>query len=128
MSTESASGDAYEARILTLVNHQRATHGMSPLRPLSCADHFAEAWAAHMARTQSMFHQSLMPIVSSCRARQAGENIAYGNVSADRMMAMWMASRGHRENILNEGFTHVGIGASRTASGRWYGAQDFTRH
>jgi uncharacterized protein YkwD len=63
--------------------------------------------------------------MSACSARRAGENIAYGNVSADAMMTMWMNSPGHRANILNGAYTHIGIGAVQSASGRWYGVQDF---
>jgi uncharacterized protein YkwD len=64
-------------------------------------------------------------MLSSCGARRVGENIAYGNVSADQMMVMWMNSPGHRANLLNPAFTHIGIGAVKTSSGRWYGVQDF---
>ena len=35
---------------------------------------------------------------------------------ARSMVAQWMASPGHRANILNPGFTHIGIGVAR---GRW---------
>ena len=78
-----------------------------------------------MARTGNFAHQSLSPIMKACSARAAGENIAWGNVSADQMMVMWMNSPGHRANILNPSFTHVGIGATKASSGRWYGVQDF---
>jgi uncharacterized protein YkwD len=78
-----------------------------------------------MARTGTFAHQSLSPIMTGCAARGAGENIAYGNVTADAMMTMWMNSPGHRANILNGSFTHIGIGAVKTSSGRWYGVQDF---
>jgi len=38
---------------------------------------------------------------------------------------MWMASDGHRANILNAAFTHLGVGAASTATGRVYGVQVF---
>jgi uncharacterized protein YkwD len=118
---------AYESRVLVLVNAERAKKGLRPLSLLGCADSYANSWAATMARTGKFAHQSLSPIVKSCSARAAGENIAYGNVSADQMMTMWMKSPGHRANILNGSFTHIGIGAVKTSSGRWYGVQDFVR-
>jgi uncharacterized protein YkwD len=111
---------AYESRILVLVNA-----GLRPLVMISCADTYANNWAATMARTGTFAHQSLSPIMSACSARRAGENIAYGNVSADAMMTMWMNSPGHRANILNGAYTHIGIGAVQSANGRWYGVQDF---
>ncbi len=41
--------------------------------------------------------------------RSAGENIA-GNSSAAGAMVSWMKSSGHRANILNPKFSHIGIG------------------
>jgi uncharacterized protein YkwD len=118
---------AYEARILVLVNAERAKKGLRPLAMIACADSYANSWASTMARTGSFQHQSLTPILKACAARAAGENIAYGNISADQMMTNWMNSPGHRANILNGSFTHIGIGAVKTSSGRWYGVQDFVR-
>lgn len=40
----------------------------------------------------------------------AGENIAMGYTSTQTVMTAWMNSAGHRENILNETYTKVGIG------------------
>ncbi len=121
-----ASGAAaYEGRILVLVNSERAKQGLRPLALASCADRFANSWAAGMAQSGTFAHQSLTPIMQACAARGAGENIAYGNVSADAMMTMWMNSPGHRANILNGSFTGIGIGAMETSTGRWYGVQDF---
>ncbi|WP_234982607.1 CAP domain-containing protein [Ornithinibacillus halophilus] len=40
----------------------------------------------------------------------AGENIAYGYPTAKRLVQGWMDSPPHRENILNENFTHIGVG------------------
>ena len=39
----------------------------------------------------------------------AGENIA-GNNSAASAMTSWMNSSGHKANILNPNYTHIGIG------------------
>ena len=42
------------------------------------------------------------------------------------MMIMWMNSPGHRANILNGAYTHIGDRRGAEASGgRWYGVQDF---
>ncbi len=116
---------AYESRILVLVNAERAKLGEPALTLVGCADSFANSWAASMAQTGTFAHQSLSPIMQGCSARAAGENIAYGNVSADQMMTMWMNSPGHKANILNASYTGIGIGAVETSSGRWYGVQDF---
>jgi uncharacterized protein YkwD len=123
--TAPTAAAAYESRILVLVNAERAKAGLRPLAMIGCADNYANSWAATMARTGTFAHQSLGPILSACSARGAGENIAYGSVTADAMMTMWMNSPGHRANILNGAYTHIGIGAVKAANGRWYGVQDF---
>jgi uncharacterized protein YkwD len=117
--------DAYETRILVLVNDARAQQGLSPLVASTCADTFAERWAPVLQQNGALSHQSLGPILTSCHASTAGENVAYGNVTADEMMTMWMNSSGHRANILNPSFTAIGVAAVTDSSGRWYGVQDF---
>src|SRR5699024_3915976 len=40
----------------------------------------------------------------------AGENIAKGQLTPSEVVNAWMNSEGHRANILNEEFTHIGVG------------------
>lgn len=49
-----------------------------------------------------------------------GENVASGYTSASHVMKGWMASPGHKENILRERFTAIGIGVVKN-SGNGYG-------
>lgn len=42
--------------------------------------------------------------------RTAGENIAKGQRSPSEVVNAWMNSEGHRANILNGSFTHIGLG------------------
>lgn len=53
-----------------------------------------------------------------------GENIARGQADAQAVMASWMASEGHRENILNCDYKTIGIGAHVADGGPWW-TQDF---
>lgn len=119
------SNSAYESRILVLVNAQRASHSLAALAMASCADSYAETWSAHLAAIGALVHQSMGTLLSGCHAQTVGENIGYGSVSADAMMAMWMASPSHRANLLDRRFTSIGIGAVQTPSGVWYAVQDF---
>ena len=116
---------SYADRLLALTNAERKARGLRPLALSACADGFADAWAAKLASAGALSHQALTPIMTTCRARAAGENVAYGNVSPERMMAMWMGSAGHRANILNPAWTHLGVGTTTTSSGRTYGVQVF---
>jgi uncharacterized protein YkwD len=120
----STTSVSYVNRIVALVNAQRAAHGMRALIVSPCATRYAAPWSTHMAATGTLVHQSLAPILR-CPAQAAGENIAYGTMTADQLMAMWMNSAGHRANILNPRFTRIGVGAVRTTTGRWWATQDF---
>jgi uncharacterized protein YkwD len=42
--------------------------------------------------------------------RTAGENIAKGYRTAETVVNGWMNSPGHRANILNSTYTHIGVG------------------
>ncbi len=55
----------------------------------------------------------------------AGENIAWGQKTAQAVMKDWMNSSGHRANILNEKYTQIGIGYVLNDSGIPYWTQLF---
>lgn len=42
--------------------------------------------------------------------RTAGENIAYGQRTPQAVVQAWINSSGHRANILNASYTHLGVG------------------
>lgn len=116
---------SYADRVLALTNAQRTSRGLRALAFSSCADRFADTWATTLSTTGTLAHQPLMPILTTCRATSAGENVAYGNLTPEQLVTMWMNSPGHRANILKSSFTHIGIGAVTTSTGRVYGVQVF---
>ena len=56
-----------------------------------------------------------------------GENVAYGYDSETAVLTGWMNSPGHRANILNPAYTHVGSASAVGGSGTRYWSQDFGR-
>lgn len=56
-----------------------------------------------------------------------GENIAAGQSSAASACDSWMGSAGHRANILNPEFTHIGAGFASGGPYRRYYVQVFGR-
>ncbi|SER15644.1 Cysteine-rich secretory protein family protein [Gracilibacillus ureilyticus] len=42
--------------------------------------------------------------------RSAAENIAKGQRTPYQVVQAWMNSSGHRQNILNGNYTHIGVG------------------
>ena len=117
----------YESRVLAATNVERVRAGLRPLTASSCATGYAERWAGVLAQAGALSHQSLSRVLTGCSASSVGENVAYGNVTPEQMVGMWMASPGHRANLLNASFTHLGVGALTQAGGRTYGVQVFLR-
>jgi uncharacterized protein YkwD len=57
--------------------------------------------------------------------RAIAENIAGGYDSAAGVVNGWMASSGHRANIVNPMFTEAGVGYAAGGYYRWYWVLDF---
>ena len=122
-------------QILELVNRERAANKLSPLRlypPLQVASHWM---AQDMAANEYMDHtdhegrelEGRLTAFEYGDYMSAGENVAAGQTSAAEVMASWMASPGHRSNILSPDFCEIGIGYVQNASSRFqhYWVQDF---
>jgi uncharacterized protein YkwD len=54
-----------------------------------------------------------------------GENAAVGQYSPEQVVSEWMASPGHRANILNPNFAFLAVGYGVGANGRPYWTQSF---
>ena len=54
----------------------------------------------------------------------AGENIAMGYPTSESVVNGWMNSSGHKANILNSSFTHIGVGCYEE-NGYYYWVQLF---
>jgi uncharacterized protein YkwD len=106
-----------EARVIERTNSQRVRHGLRPL----IVDHgllrSARQHAAWMTRSRSMVHTT----------KPVGENIAMGQRSSSEVVTTWMNSSGHRANILNAGYTRIGVAAYTTPDGTIYWCQQFLR-
>lgn len=120
-----ASSGTFAERLLALLDDERARVGLAPLQVAKCARGPAERWASQIAAGESLRHQTLGPIVGSCRARRAGEIVGSTTRSPESLVRAWMNSPKHRGTLLNSAFTHVGLGAERARSGRWFAVADF---
>ena len=113
--TASAAGRA-EASILREMNRVRAAHGLQSLRGDSRLELAARAHSCEMVRTGSFAHGAFgtRMLQFKVRGRFAGENLAWGvgeRGTARRIVAAWLASPGHRVNLLRPSFRRVGVGA-----------------
>lgn len=87
----------------------------------SCLKNFARNWANHMADTNTMVHQTLMPILNSCGGRTTGENIAFGYANAGEVNKAWInSSGGHYKNMVNSSYRKIGVGVAKSSNGTLY--------
>ncbi|MFF4211212.1 CAP domain-containing protein [Streptomyces sp. NPDC001796] len=117
------------ARVVALVNSERAKAGCAPLTVNSKLTKAAQAHSADMAAHKNMSHTGSDGSSPGDRITSAGyswssygENIAYGYSTPESVMAAWMASPGHKRNILDCGFKEIGVGLAQPGS---YWTQDF---
>lgn len=102
----------FAQEILQLINYERAKEHLKPLKLSSSMNHYAQIRAKEI--TKKFSHTR--PSGYSCFTvipkpyRTVGENIAAGQRSASEVVAAWMNSKGHRENILNPNFKELGMG------------------
>jgi uncharacterized protein YkwD len=121
---------ASRATVVCLINRQRTSRGLPALSANSSLDRSAQAWTNEMVSHHEFTHgANFAERISTAGFRwsQAGENIASGFPTPASVVAGWMGSTGHCENILNPTFREVGTGVSRGATvvspGTW--TQDF---
>lgn len=129
----STSGlSAEEQQAFSLLNADRATNGLAPLRISAALTGLAEAYAQDMINRNFFSHTNPQGQSPFDRMRQAGipygyagENLAI-NVSVPSAEQAFMNSPGHRANILNAHYTQVGLGVRHNPNGSVYVVQEFT--
>ena len=108
---------AFEEEVIRLVNIERAKNGLSPLSydwqlsrvaRYKSQDMHDNRYFSHTSPTYGSPFQMMKSFGISYRS--AGENIARGQRSPAAVVSAWLASPGHRANILNASFTHIGVG------------------
>ena len=107
-----------EQALLGAVNGVRASHGLRPLRVDGGLVRAARSYSAHMIQTGVFTHGAMGARLAQhgVRGPVFGENLAWGvgsTASARAIVRGWMASPGHRANLLRPGWTRVGLGALR---------------
>jgi uncharacterized protein YkwD len=123
------TGTIMEDEVVDLVNKQRAKAGCEPLFVDPRLEQAAEEHSKDMAERKYFGHTTPEGLTFRDRIQSAGfgnpqtaENIARGQRDASQVMDSWMASPGHRENILNCDLSRVGVGLDEDGM---YWTQDF---
>lgn len=121
-----AQGDEinnFEAQVIELTNEERTKNGLSALKASNPLSNVAQAKSNDMQQKNYFSHTS--PTYGSpfdmmrdfgVNYSSAGENIAMGQQTPQQVVQAWMNSEGHRKNILNGTFTHIGVGYTENGS------------
>jgi uncharacterized protein YkwD len=115
-ASSSRSARAYQSALVTAINGARAANGVGPLRVDLRLTAAAKGQSSYLAAAGKLDH--LGPDGATVFDRLAqqgfhghmvGENLAAGMGPAATVQA-WLASPGHRMNLLEPGFHVLGVG------------------
>ena len=130
--SDSFDARAWESEILRITNVERQNAGLNPLIVCTRLANSALTHTNRMLEGQFFSHSDPGTGTASVdRIRSTGyfdssngwgygENIAMGYSSPNATMVGWMNSPGHRANILNPSFTHLGVGVNIGKWDAWY--------
>lgn len=111
--------EGFEYQLFDITNATRINHGLSILTWDEDVRETARKHSTDMAENQFFGHTNLEGQSPFDRMAEdgisfttAGENLAYGQFSSIFAHQGLMNSLGHRENILHDGFTKLGIGVA----------------
>lgn len=111
-----------ENQVIELTNKERAKNGLPPLTPHWELSRVARYKSADMRDKNYFQHNSPtygtpFDMIKSfgISYKSAGENIAAGQTTPQQVVNSWMNSSGHRQNILNPNYTHIGVAMRKAA-------------
>jgi uncharacterized protein YkwD len=112
-----------EQQVVDRVNVERAAAGCQPLTVDARLAQAATSHSSDMATNNYFSHTGLDGSTFDSRIaatgyqfQMVGENIAAGAATAEAVMELWLNSPSHRANILNCGYTQIGVGHAYSAS------------
>jgi uncharacterized protein YkwD len=120
-----------EQAIIDATNKVREEHKLSQLKPNEKLFKAARAHSENMAKQDKMTHEldgenPLQRVQATGYAfAYVGENVAWNQRDAKELLEEWMKSPHHREIILKEVFTEIGIGIAKNGKGEPYYTQVF---
>lgn len=128
----------YATRLLALTNEARLNAGLNPVIYSCELQQSAQGHATAMA-TQGFFSHTGADgsslagriLATGFDFQWAGENLAGGATTPERAFELWMQSPGHKRNIMQPLFSHMGVGHYVAAPGAskygTYWVQNFGR-
>ena len=109
-----------------LISNFRVSQGLGRVTMDPTLNRIAQEQATAMAARDVLDHEvagSFSSRVASSGSGHAAENIAYGHDNFTKTLDQWIKSSGHRENLLMQSASRVGVGSAKSSkTGRTYWA------
>ncbi len=128
-------GQLWKDEVLQLVNRERAARGVAPVVWNDTLAAQAAEYACELIFYD--FFDHVNPVNGSTLATRTadfgypywivGENLAAGQRTPTEVVADWMNSPCHRQNVLNPAFTELGVGVRAGGDYGLYWVQEFGR-
>ena len=103
-----------QSKVLSELNIDRKAHSLRTLGTQADAQRKAQAWAEKLARENRLYHSTLSSGIK-VRWCSIGENVGYGP-TVGAIEDAYMASAGHRANILSTKWNGVGVGYAKNGN------------
>lgn len=114
-SPPSSTESEFEDEVLRLVNIERTSRGLKPLSNNAKLEKAADIRAVEIVGKFDHERPNGQDPFTAIEGNGGGfmtvsENIAAGYFTPEEVVIGWMNSPGHKANILNASFTHMGVG------------------
>ena len=136
--SQPTQSESLAAEVIVLTNIERAAAGVGPVTAMPLLADAAEIHAVDQVEARCATGQLVHVGTDGSRAGDRieraglwvsgwGENIGCGQTTAQQIVDGWMNSPGHKVNMLNADFTHIGVYALhyKTAAGPQAGWDGF---
>ncbi|MEP1489436.1 MAG: CAP domain-containing protein [Algibacter sp.] len=120
-----------ETEIVSLINAYRIDNGLQALVleegivKVKAEEH-NHYMIARVEISHDLFDARADVIRDAINATRVGENVAYGYITAKDVVDAWIASDGHRENILGD-YNYFEISAEQSEGKVWYFTNIFVK-
>lgn len=124
------ASDEYREQLLDATNAARAANGRAPLQANPALNQVATEWSQTQASENRMYHNPDLRGQLPAGATRWSENVLqnWRNASPQQLVDQWMASPGHRVNLLRADHTTMGMGVAVAPDRKLYATQVFARY
>lgn len=115
---EAAEGND-EASFVVLINELRSSLGLQPLVVAPELIEPSRQWTQQMANSGELAHAPDLSVGVTSDWTTLGENVGVASQGqVQELFDAFVASPGHYENLVNPGFSHLGVGVVYDSEGR----------